>query len=120
MKAGVEDHAAFQTSLETILGWDFDCVIVGHGDVMEFNGKAKLHTALVAAGFPLAPIEFQPDQTQSMTTDPMCGLAVDTSTALHAEREGETFYFCSETCRQKFLVTPGESNPFGKSGGSGG
>ncbi len=53
VKAGVKDEAAFQSSLATILGWDFDRVIVGHGDVIEQGGKAKLRTALAAAGFPL-------------------------------------------------------------------
>lgn len=53
MKAGIEDEAAFRNSLETILGWDFDRVIVGHGDVIEHDGKKKLRTALAAAGFPL-------------------------------------------------------------------
>ncbi len=53
VKAGVKDPAAFQSSLATILGWDFDRVIVGHGDVIEHDGKAKLRTALEAAGFSL-------------------------------------------------------------------
>ncbi len=52
VKAGVKDAAAFQSSLATIIGWDFDRVIVGHGDVIEKDGKAKLRTALAAAGFP--------------------------------------------------------------------
>lgn len=50
-KAGVKDEAAFKTSVATILSWDFDRVIVGHGDVIEFDGKAKLRAALEAAGF---------------------------------------------------------------------
>lgn len=53
VKAGVKDEAAFQSSLDLILGWDFDRVIVGHGDVIEHDGKAKLRPALAAAGFPL-------------------------------------------------------------------
>ncbi len=51
VKAGVKDKAAFESSLATILGWDFDRVIVGHGDVIELDGKAKLSAALAAAGF---------------------------------------------------------------------
>ncbi len=51
VKAGVKDKAAFESSLAMILGWDFDRVIVGHGDVIELDGKAKLRTALEAAGF---------------------------------------------------------------------
>jgi P-type Cu+ transporter len=38
-----------------------------------------------------------------MKTDPICGMTVDEATALHAERDGQTFYFCSEHCRKKFL-----------------
>lgn len=53
VKAGVKNEAAFRSSLTTILGWDFDRVIVGHGDVIENGGKAKLLAALTAAGFPL-------------------------------------------------------------------
>jgi hypothetical protein len=51
MKAGVKDKAAFTSSLATILGWDFDRVVVGHGDVIETDGKRKLRAALSAAGF---------------------------------------------------------------------
>ncbi len=60
------------------------------------------------------------NQDQSGTQDPICGMTVDPTTALHADHEGETFYFCSEQCRQKFLTTPEEANPDGKSGGTGG
>lgn len=35
--------------------------------------------------------------------DPICGMTVDPATALHAERDGETSYFCSEHCRKEFL-----------------
>ncbi|HMP89700.1 MAG TPA: heavy metal translocating P-type ATPase [Kiritimatiellia bacterium] len=38
-----------------------------------------------------------------MTKDPICGMTVDESTALHADRDGQTFYFCSDHCRKKFL-----------------
>jgi len=39
-----------------------------------------------------------------MKTDPICGMTVNEATALHAERDGETHYFCSEHCRKKFLA----------------
>jgi len=41
-----------------------------------------------------------------MTKDPICGMTVDAATALHEERDGKTFSFCSEGCRQKFLSAP--------------
>lgn len=50
--------------------------------------------------------------------DPICGMTVDKASALHAERDGKTFYFCSENCRKKFLSTSDskktEEKPDGK------
>jgi hypothetical protein len=51
VKWGVKDKAAFEQSLSTILSWDFDRVIVGHGDVIETGGKEKVREGLKAAGF---------------------------------------------------------------------
>ena len=51
------------------------------------------------------------NQTKSTTKDPICGMTVDEATALHAERDGKTFYFCSDHCRQKFLSTPAGTKP---------
>jgi len=38
-----------------------------------------------------------------MATDPVCGMEVDETKAISAERDGETHYFCSESCRDKFV-----------------
>lgn len=56
-------------------------------------------------------------ESESVTKDPICGMTVDEATALHAERDGKTFYFCSDHCQQKFLSTPAGAKPEGKSGG---
>jgi Cu+-exporting ATPase len=56
-------------------------------------------------------------ESKSMTKDPICGMTVDEATSLHVERDGKTFYFCSENCRQKFLSTPAGTAPKGKLGG---
>ena len=57
-------------------------------------------------------------ESKSVTKDPVCGMTVDEATALHAERNGKTFYFCGNHCRQKFLSTPAtlkhEDKPQGK------
>jgi Cu+-exporting ATPase len=43
----------------------------------------------------------------AMATDPVCGMRVDTDdVASTAEYEGETYYFCSEVCREAFLADP--------------
>ncbi|MFA5180537.1 MAG: YHS domain-containing protein [Syntrophales bacterium] len=54
-------------------------------------------------------------ESKSVTKDPICGMTVDEATALSAERDGKTFYFCSEHCRQKFLTAPAEAKLKGKS-----
>jgi Cu+-exporting ATPase len=54
--------------------------------------------------------------TESTAKDPVCGMTVDKSTAIHADRDGETFYFCGEHCREKFLADPTDTKAEGKSG----
>ena len=56
-------------------------------------------------------------ETKSVTKDPICGMTVDEATALHAERDGKTFFFCSDSCRKKFLSTPAGAKPEDKPGG---
>jgi len=45
------------------------------------------------------------------------GMTVDEASELLTERDGKTFYFCGEPCRQKFLSTPPGAKPEKKSGG---
>jgi len=40
--------------------------------------------------------------------DPVCGMEVDPATSdLHSTVDGETFHFCSESCKQRFDADPG-------------
>jgi Cu2+-exporting ATPase len=39
--------------------------------------------------------------------DPVCGMEVDKSKAVRAERDGTVYYFCSETCKRKFQSQAG-------------
>lgn len=57
------------------------------------------------------------NDSKAVTKDPICGMTVDQATALHAEREGQTFYFCSDHCLKKFLSTPAGAKPEDKAGG---
>ncbi|NOT56745.1 MAG: DUF4336 domain-containing protein [Deltaproteobacteria bacterium] len=43
-RAMVKDRAALRSSLEQIQTWDFDRVIVAHGEVLESSGKQAMHT----------------------------------------------------------------------------
>ena len=56
------------------------------------------------------------NETKTVTKDPICGMTVDEATAIHADRDGTTYYFCSDGCRQKFLSKPAGTKPEGKSG----
>lgn len=57
------------------------------------------------------------NDSTSATKDPICGMTVDKATALQAQRDGKTLYFCSDHCRQKFLSTPASAKPEDKTGG---
>ena len=47
-------------------------------------------------------------QDQGTATDPVCKMTVDTANPPggKAEHEGETYYFCSEGCREAFEAEP--------------
>lgn len=48
------------------------------------------------------------DDSAVFSRDPVCGTAVDEAkAAAKTEYAGETFYFCSIDCREKFEEDPG-------------
>lgn len=83
--------------------------------------EPKASTAESQVTQPTESIIMKASTTSSMASmasvDPICGMAVDAATAIHAERAGKTFYFCGETCRKKFMLLPPgklpESKPTG-------
>jgi hypothetical protein len=40
--------------------------------------------------------------SQSLKKDPVCGTFVSAATAMQKTKGGETYYFCSAACRDKF------------------
>jgi putative ABC transport system ATP-binding protein len=44
--------------------------------------------------------------TVTMATDPVCGMAIERERGVSAERDGETFFFCSRGCREEYLGGP--------------
>ena len=46
------------------------------------------------------------NESKTETKDLICGMTVDEATALKSERDGKTYFFCSEHCRQKFVSVP--------------
>jgi hypothetical protein len=45
VRLGIRDRAAAARSLEQILAWDFDRVIVTHGEVLERGGRERMAEA---------------------------------------------------------------------------
>lgn len=44
---------------------------------------------------------------EATVKDPVCGMTVDPANARHrAEHHGETYYFCAQRCKEKFLADP--------------
>ncbi|MEX0833901.1 MAG: heavy metal translocating P-type ATPase [Actinomycetota bacterium] len=49
----------------------------------------------------------EPGEEERMVKDPVCGMEVDPATAFGSEEyEGTTYYFCSESCRDRFAANP--------------
>jgi hypothetical protein len=45
LKSAIKDRAALRRSLDHLLGWDFDAIIVSHGRNVGTGGKALLRDA---------------------------------------------------------------------------
>ena len=49
----------------------------------------------------------QPARAATEVVDPVCGMTITQDDAVgHIEHRGETYYFCSESCLQRFRETP--------------
>ena len=65
--------------------------------------RSAREAAAEAAGHQM----FEPQSTPREAVDPICDMTVAiTPTALRAEYEGTTYYFCGEGCRRRFLADP--------------
>jgi hypothetical protein len=68
--------------------------------VLEAVGKAFSGASSAGSPPPGAPPRGQ--APQSLKKDPVCGTFVSTATAIQKTKGGETYYFCSAECRDKF------------------
>lgn len=46
----IHDKEAFRASIERLMEWDFDRIIVGHGEIIQHNGKEQLRQVLATFG----------------------------------------------------------------------
>jgi Cu+-exporting ATPase len=53
------------------------------------------------------------EETQMETVkDPVCGMQIDPATpAASAGHDGATYYFCSESCHERFVAAPDQFTP---------
>ena len=73
--------------------------------VLEFIGKAFTSASSPGPADPAGPRRPPPQsggQPQMLKKDPVCGTFVSAATAMHKSKGGETYYFCSAECRDKF------------------
>lgn len=76
--------------------------------VLEFIGKAFNSASSPGPADPAGPAGSRrpPPQSggqpQTLKKDPVCGTFVSTATAMQKSKGGETYYFCSAECRDKF------------------
>jgi len=70
--------------------------------------------SLPARGVPLDRVDVEvhehegrKDEAMETVKDPVCGMEIDSATAAATEEyKGQTYYFCSESCHQRFVATP--------------
>ena len=51
MRLTAKDKPALKRSLDAMMSWDFDRIIVGHGEIIESGGKQRAAEALRQVGF---------------------------------------------------------------------
>ncbi len=79
-----------------------------YGAASRVAGPASVATASVHPGHPGHADRGMPMQNalrrgaQGQAKDPICGMLVDKTTALHTERGGRSYYFCSAGCQRTF------------------
>jgi len=61
-----------------------------------FSGFSAPAPASSSAQRPAAPLP------EALKKDPVCGTFVASSTAIQLTKGGQTYYFCSPACRDKF------------------
>ena len=55
-------------------------------------------------------VDFKPELALERTAravDPVCGMTTSTAHAVRREFDGQTHFFCSESCARKFECSPG-------------
>jgi len=73
------------------------CADRGYGDQPSGSGSCSMNASSCTRKEP---------ENDSVTLDPVCGMAVDPNSILTVEHRGRQYRFCSEHCRQSFAGNP--------------
>jgi len=65
-----------------------------------FNGLSTTSTPQAGASGSRSPSN--PPPVGELKKDPVCGTFISTATAFQKASQGQTYYFCSTECRDKF------------------
>lgn len=71
-----------------------------------FGGKRKKKARPVPSRGPRGKLASQ----DVLVEDPVCHTYIPQKQAVHAVKDGKTYYFCSERCCQTFLKDEGEKS----------
>ena len=74
------------------------------GDLHHHHGAPLLHASPQPTSGTMAALAIPAKATKAkdLAKDPICGMLVDKATALHTERAGRHYYFCSTGCQRTF------------------
>jgi hypothetical protein len=70
--------------------------------VLDAVGKAFAGGSSSPSTAPPSSSEPRGQAAQTLKKDPVCGTFVSAATAIQKSKGGETYYFCSPECRDKF------------------
>ncbi len=74
------------------------------GDRVEIRGGLRVGERVVTAGAFLLDSESRMKSPTAPVTDAQCGMKLERKSARRLERNGATYYFCSEACERKFAA----------------
>ncbi len=93
-----------------------DQIVVSGLFLLDSESRLKL-----AATTAQTPVALGSQAGRTNTTDPVCGMQLAISAAhSHVVYQGETYYFCSETCRRNFDKAPASYTSKAKASSAGG
>ena len=87
-----------------------DCLNKFRMNPVKYAGKSTAHTAAHPnhTGGTMQKAEATSERKE-LAKDPICGMMVNKAIALHTERGGRTYYFCSTGC-QRTLSRPSRNS----------